>query len=114
MSCHLSKALRKELGRRALPVHKNDTTKVMTGAHKGFSGKVSRVDRESGTVFIEKLVRRKADGTEIPLSVRTHKIMLVELDSKDERRLKRKKRASRGTAEEKGSGKKEEGIRHGK
>jgi len=44
MGAPLSQELISSKGAKALPVRKGDTVRVMRGDHKGFEGKVSRVD----------------------------------------------------------------------
>jgi len=89
-SVHLSKELRKALGRRALPIRTGDKVKVMRGKNVKFSGKVSRLNRVKNQVFLEKLNRKKSDGTEIPVPLRPSNLMLTELDRSDEKRMKGK------------------------
>lgn len=91
LKAHASKELRKETGKRSIPVRKGDTVKVMRGEHKKATGKVTGIDSKSFRVFIEGLKVKKSDGTEKPLGVQASNIMLVELDRNDDRRFKRKK-----------------------
>jgi len=99
---HLSKQLRKQLGRRSLAIRKGDTVKVLRGGKRGTEGKVIGVDYKKGTVLIDKLVRKKTDGTEIPLPVRASKLVLTDVDKSDARRFKGKKgRPAEGAGEEK-------------
>ncbi|MFH1586922.1 MAG: 50S ribosomal protein L24 [Candidatus Diapherotrites archaeon] len=87
-SAHLSTELRKALGKRSLPVRTGDKVKVMRGKNKKFSGKILRLNRAKNQVFIEKLNRKKSDGTEILIPIRPSNLMLVELDRSDEKRMK--------------------------
>jgi len=65
LSANLSSNLRTSYGRRSVPVRKGDTVKVSRGDHKGFEGKIIRVDREKYRLFIDGIKREKADGTSI-------------------------------------------------
>src|SRR3989338_2414876 len=87
VSAHLSGELRKSLGKRAVPVRKGDKVKLVRGGRAGFSGKISRVDRTKGFVFIEGLKRRKADGKEILVPVRPSNLVIEEIESADALRL---------------------------
>ena len=93
-SAHLSRELRKELGRRSLEVRKGDTVRVLRGGDKvnGKQGKVTGVARAKRMVFIEGVVRKKVDGTEKPIPVRPSNLLVVAIDTKDERRIGRKTR----------------------
>ena len=77
VSAHLSKELRKELKKRSIGLRKGDEVKIMRGSHKGFKGKIARIDRKNARIFIEKLARKKADGTEILLPVTAPKLMVL-------------------------------------
>ncbi len=91
LSGHLNKKLSGQLGKRSLRIRKGDTVKVLRGSKKGSEGKVTGVDYRRGVVFIEKLVRKKADGTEIALPVRASNLLIVDVDRSDARRFRRKK-----------------------
>ncbi len=90
VSVHLEKKLAKETGRKSLPVRKNDSVLIMRGDKKGEKGKVNSVDYERGRVFIEKVTRKKADGTEAAVPIAACNLLLVTLDKSDQRRVKRK------------------------
>lgn len=91
LSAHLNKKMKEQLGKRSMPLRKGDTVKVMRGSNKGKQGKVSGVDYRKGTVNIEKVTRKKADGTEAPLPVKASNLLAVDLDKSDSRRIKVKK-----------------------
>ncbi len=92
-SVHLSKELAKELGRRSLEVRKGDTVKLVRGGEKyvGKQGKIAEVNRKKRQVLIEGLVRKKLDGTERMVPFRPSNLIIMAIDDKDGRRLKRKK-----------------------
>jgi large subunit ribosomal protein L24 len=100
----LSSELVASQGVRSLPVRSGDTVRVMRGDHKGFEGKISRVDRKEYRVFVEGLTREKVDGTAIPVAVHPSKVMLTSLNLDDKWRkkiLERKKTAATREAEKK-------------
>ncbi|MBU1939501.1 50S ribosomal protein L24 [Candidatus Micrarchaeota archaeon] len=84
----LSKELRKALGKRSLTVRKGDTVKVMRGGHRGFSGKVAKMKAIKYQVFLEKLNRKKTDGTEVLIPLKASNLMITELEKSDEKRVK--------------------------
>jgi large subunit ribosomal protein L24 len=73
---------------KTLPVRSGDTVRVMRGDHKGFEGKISRVDRKKYRVYVEGLTREKVDGTAIPVSVHPSKVMITRLNLDDKWRKK--------------------------
>lgn len=87
LKVHLSKDLRTKLKKRALGVRKNDQVKVMRGKFKGKEGKVAEVDHKKLRVFINGITRKKVNGTEIMIPFNPSKLLLVEIESKDEKRL---------------------------
>jgi large subunit ribosomal protein L24 len=87
LAAHLSEKLSKELKRRSLPVRKKDIVKIVRGEFKGKEGKVIRVDHESHRIFIEKVVRKKSNGTEFEVAIDPSKVILMDLDKSDKKRL---------------------------
>lgn len=94
MSAHLSKELRKKLNRRSLKLRKGDTVKVMRGDKKyvGKQAKVVEVNRVKKQVFLENVVRKKANGTEVLVPFRPSNLMIVSIEEKDNRRFKTRKK----------------------
>lgn len=95
----LSPELKASHAVRTLAVRSGDTVRVMRGDHKGFEGKVSRVDRSRYRVYVEGLTREKVDGTTIFVPVHPSKVMITSLNLDDKWRkqiLERKKGARRG------------------
>ncbi len=90
LGCHLSKALRKEIGARAIGIRKGDRVKVMRGKNKGKEGKVARVDYKRRHIFVEGVTAKKSSGAEIQPPLQNSNLMIVELERKDERRLGKK------------------------
>lgn len=97
LAAHLSKGLRKVLGRRSLQLRKGDKVRVMRGEHNDFEGKVIRADYKKQRVFLEKLVRKKSDGTEKPVPLHASNLMITEIDRSDARRLSKEKKKVKGT-----------------
>ena len=93
MSAPLSPELVKSRGAKTLPVRKGDTIRIMRGDHKGFEGKIQRVDLSEYRIYVEGLTREKVDGTAIFVSVHPSKVMIKNLGLDDKWRkdiLKRK------------------------
>ena len=87
MHSTLSKELRKSLKTRALGVRKEDKVKVMRGKFRGKNGKVSSVNREKRQVFIDGIMRKKADGKEIFVPIHPSNLMITELAVGDKKRI---------------------------
>lgn len=100
MSAHLSEELKKQYPFRSLPVRTGDVVMVMRGDHKGHTGKVIRLDHEKYRIYIEGLVRKKADGSEVPIPVHPSKVQIIKLNLDDEWRKKivERRMATKATA----------------
>ncbi len=94
MAAPLSPELIAQRGIKALPVRKGDSVRVMRGDHKGFDGKISKVDLKHYRVTLEGLTREKVDGTTVFVALHPSKIMIRTLNLDDKVRkavLERKK-----------------------
>jgi len=100
MSAHLSEELRRQYRFRSLPVRTGDVVTVMRGDHRGHTGKVIRVDRKKYRIYVEGLVRKKADGSEVPIPIHPSKVQIIKLNLDDERRKKiiERKMAAKATS----------------
>jgi len=88
MAAPLSPELKSSYGARSLPVRSGDTVRVMRGDHKGFEGKITRVDRKNYRIYVEGLTREKVDGTTIFVSIHPSKVMITKLNLDDKWRKK--------------------------
>ncbi len=91
LSARLDKGLRKELGKKTLPLRKGDDVQIMRGKNKKKKGKILRIDRSGMTVFIEGIIRKKSDGTEIPVGISSSNLLIIEINRDDQKRVKGKK-----------------------
>ncbi len=83
MSAPLSEALSTSQGRRAYPVRKGDTVKIVRGDFAGIEGKVTEVDTGSRRLFVEGVQREKVAGTSTNVSVHSSKVMITKLNLED-------------------------------
>ena len=88
LSATLSKDLRADLGKRTLPVRSGDKVRVLRGDFKGHEGEVLDVDYGSYKVTIEDVTLSKPDGTAVFLPVDPSNLMIIDADTKDDRRIK--------------------------
>jgi large subunit ribosomal protein L24 len=97
-AAHLSPELRASHGVKTLPVRSGDSVRIMRGDHKGFEGKVTRVNVKDYRIYVEGLTREKVDGTTIFVPVHPSKVMITRLNLDDKWRkkiLERKKAVSK-------------------
>jgi large subunit ribosomal protein L24 len=83
MAAPLSPELIASKGVKTLPVRKGDTVRILRGDHKGFEGKISRVDPKNYRIYVEGLTREKVDGTNIFVPVHPSKVMIRNLNLDD-------------------------------
>ena len=90
MSVNLAKSLRKEAGKRSLPVRKGDKVKVMRGKFKGKEAKVEKVLRKDYKLLLEGLFNEKKDGSKVALPINYSNVQIIELEMTDKLRMKKK------------------------
>jgi large subunit ribosomal protein L24 len=88
MSAHLSKELRKKHKKRSIPLRTGDTIKIVTGEYKGKTGKVNKVNLTKRKIKVEKILRKKVDGTEKEVWVIPSNVIITELNLEDKERKK--------------------------
>ena len=88
LSARLSNELRADLGKKTLPVRTGDKVRVLRGDFKGHEGEVLEVDYGSYKVTIEEVTLSKPDGTAVFLPVDPSNLMIIDADTKDDRRIK--------------------------
>ena len=88
LSATLSKDLRADLGKRSLPLRSGDKVRVLRGDFKGHEGEVLDVDYGSYKVTIEDVTLSKPDGTAVFLPVDPSNLVIIDADTKDDRRIK--------------------------
>jgi ribosomal protein uL24 len=76
MSAPLSKELRQKYDVRSMPVRKDDEVMVTRGTHKGREGRITQVYRRKYVIHIEKLVRDKLNGSQVPIPIHPRKKIL--------------------------------------
>lgn len=91
LNVHISKELSKKLGikKRTIELRKGDTVKVMSGSHKGKSGKVNDVNLATNRINIEGIIRKNAKSKELFISIYSSNVYLTDLDTTDKRRLQK-------------------------
>lgn len=89
----IEKTLRSKLGTksRSIRVSKGDTIRVMAGAKRGTTGKVTRVNLRDSTIYIDGLVKKDARGKEYSIPVRAENVYVTDINTTDKRRAARLK-----------------------
>ena len=86
MASHLSEELLVKYNRRSLTLIKGDEVKVLRGDFAGKSGKVSSVDVSTRRVFVDGVINKKADGTEVGRSIDPSNLLVTKLNLEDKYR----------------------------
>merc|ERR1719183_873122 len=100
MSCPLSKKLKTKYDCRSVPVRKGDTVHVKRGSVeegvKGKIGKVLTVYRRRWCIHVEKVVRDKKNGSQVPIPINASncEITQLKLDTSRKALLQRKNRVT--------------------
>jgi len=89
---HLNKKLRKEMEQRAISLRKGDVVEIVRGSFKGKEGKITKIERGIGKIFIEKVIRKKSDGTEYEVAIDPSNIIVVGIEKGDKKRFKKSKK----------------------
>ena len=97
LGARLSSVVSKQMGRRSLPVRKGDEVMIMRGSSKGMKGTVERVDLKKIKIFIEGIMAKKVDGSEVMKPIRPSNVMITKPNTSDKRRQKVLDRTSGNT-----------------
>jgi len=83
MSAPLSRELRARFKRRALPVRKGDTVRVLSGSFVGREERVAKLDRRAYSVTLDNVTLKTAEDKLKPLSIRTSHLVITRLNLAD-------------------------------
>uniref|UniRef100_U5EK26 Putative ribosomal protein l26 n=1 Tax=Corethrella appendiculata TaxID=1370023 RepID=U5EK26_9DIPT len=87
MSAPLSKELRQKYNVRSMPIRKDDEVQVVRGHYKGNQfGKIVQVYRKKFVVYIERIQREKANGTNVHVGIHPSKCLIVKLKMDKDRK----------------------------
>merc|ERR550514_51387 len=102
MSSPLSKELRTKYDCKSIPVRKGDTVLIKCGSKeggvKGKTGKILTVYRRRWCIHVEKVVRDKKNGSQVPIPINASncEITQLKLDKSRKALLQRKNRVTKG------------------
>jgi len=109
MTVPLSRELRARFHRRALPLRKGDTVRVLSGSFEGREERVARVDRRGYSVTLDNVTLKTADEKMKPLSLGVGHLVITRLNLSDPwRRRSMRVREEDVTPEERGEAPPEE------
>jgi len=83
MASHLEESLLLKYDRRALPVIKGDTVKVMRGNFRGHEEKIAKVNVKKRYLEIEGITMSKADGNKIAKPIHPSNVIITKLNLTD-------------------------------
>ncbi len=89
---HVSKELQKTMKKKTTGLRKEDKVKVMRGKQKGKTGRVLKINRSKEQVFIEKIIRKKSDGTESLIPIHPSNLLLIEKKETNNTKIKQVKK----------------------
>ena len=87
LTARLSEELQRQYGIKRLPVRKGDTVLILRGDFKGVRGKVVKVDLKRVRIYVEGATIKKPSGETVYYPIHPSKVMIVELDLSDKKRL---------------------------
>lgn len=90
---HVDKALKAKINlkRRSVQISRGDTVKIMAGANKGKTGKVTKVDLRTGRISIDTLMKKNARGKEFNVSINASNVYITDLNLTDKIRAEKLK-----------------------
>jgi len=86
LTATLSKELRAKFKRRSMPVRKGDKVKVTCGDFRGTEGEIMKVNLAEKKVYVDKVISKKRDGTEVLAAMRPSNLMITDIDIRDKGR----------------------------
>ena len=92
ITSHLNKKLKNEMGKRSASLRKGDSVEIIRGSFKGKEGKITKIERGIGKIYIEKIIRKKSDGTEYEVAIDPSNVIIVGIEKGDKKRFKTKKK----------------------
>jgi large subunit ribosomal protein L26e len=103
MTVPLSRELRRRFHRRAVPVRKGDTVRVLSGSYEGREERVARVLRRNYTLVLDNVTLKSGEEKLKPLPIQTNHLVITRLNLADAWRRRALQVADEDvTAEERG------------
>ncbi|CCI42933.1 unnamed protein product [Albugo candida] len=95
MSANLSKDLQNKYNVRSIPIRKGDEVTIVRGTYKNREGMVTNVYRKKFVIYVERVVKEKANGASVPIGIAASNVVIckLKLDKDRKKILERKNRA---------------------
>lgn len=84
-STKLNEDLENEYGIKRLTIRNGDTVQVVRGEFKDMEGKVSKIDRQKGQLFIEGASIEKSSGTTFDIPIHPSNVVLTKIETKKDK-----------------------------
>lgn len=88
-SAHLSKELKKETGKRNLPVRSGDKVRIMRGKFSGHEGRIKQVMLKRYRITVEGAVQKNSKGEDKFYPIDPSNVVVIELQRGDKKREKK-------------------------
>ncbi len=89
VSASLSPELRKQVGKRSVPIRKGDEVLVAKGGLRGNRGIVERVDLKKLKIYMENIKFKRLDGREVLRALQPSNLRIIKLNLNDKKRFKK-------------------------
>ena len=101
IGAHLEENLLLKYDKRAIPIVKGDTVRVMRGSFRGHEDKIVKVNLKKRSIEIEGITMSKADGNKIAKPIHPSNVIIIKLNLTDKwRRQKLERGLSEDTKKE--------------
>ncbi len=97
VSINLSKELRKKVGKRNLPVKKDDKVKICRGKFKGKEGKIVEVNLKKMKVVVEGIQVKKMDGSKANVKMQPSNLQIIEMAERKNKQIQESKKEEKET-----------------
>jgi len=86
LGARLSSEYVRQFGRKSLPVRKGDEVRMMRGSSKGLKGIVDRVDLKKSKIYVEGIIVKKVDGSEVMKALEPSNTLITKPSMDDKKR----------------------------
>ena len=101
VSVNLSKELRKKVGKRNLPVKKDDKVKILRGKYNGKTGKILNVKLKISKVVVEGIQVTKRDGSKANVKLEPSNLQIIEMAERKKKSEKKEESKKKSKEENK-------------
>lgn len=88
VAAHLDRILRKQYGKRSMPVRSGDEVVVLRGKYRKTKGTISKVDLAKLKIYVDKVKIKKISGQEVEIPIDPSNVKITKLNLDDKERIK--------------------------